>query len=349
VEKSNSKRKSIAATLLVFTASFFIHGSVGGFLSISSLLFLTYLLLKEKEVVKTDISGLVDKVLLDSEGSLDPISKYAALTYFIFLITSLLYYGVSLAPDHMLFIGLFGAALLKKTRTFIDDWIPYILLLISYDALRGVADRFGGRVIFQAPIFLEKLLFNGVLPTAWLQEKLLIPGVCSWLDQASIIFYMSHFMTLMVFSYFLWIQDRNRFKHFRAAVLVTSYMALITFLIIPVAPPWLAAEEGFINALEEVGASCTKIYTAFQTIYLMVNSNPVAAVPSLHLGYPWLIMIYAFKYYRWKSLPFFILPLGVGFSAVYMGEHYVVDLLAGIIYAHIGSWLVEEKLSEHLF
>jgi membrane-associated phospholipid phosphatase len=63
-------------------------------------------------------------------------------------------------------------------------------------------------------------------------------------------------------------------------------------------------------------------------------SNPVAAIPSLHAGFTLLIMLSLWKSARWWGrIPLAAYPLLMGFTLVYFAEHYVVDILAGWVYA----------------
>jgi membrane-associated phospholipid phosphatase len=80
----------------------------------------------------------------------------------------------------------------------------------------------------------------------------------------------------------------------------------------------------------------------YATIFNILQPNPFAAFPSLHATYPWLISMYAIKIKRIKALPILLLPVGVWFSAVYLGEHYIIDLIGGIAYSTFSFFLVEK-------
>ncbi len=60
------------------------------------------------------------------------------------------------------------------------------------------------------------------------------------------------------------------------------------------------------------------------------DTNPIAAMPSLHAGFPILCSILLWRLYRWKGIPFYLYTLSVLFAIVYSGDHYVTDVLAGL-------------------
>jgi membrane-associated phospholipid phosphatase len=64
----------------------------------------------------------------------------------------------------------------------------------------------------------------------------------------------------------------------------------------------------------------------------------------MHSALPLLISLFVIRIWRAKALPILIFPFGVWFSAVYLGEHYVVDVLGAIAYAVIAFVAVEKIL-----
>jgi membrane-associated phospholipid phosphatase len=64
------------------------------------------------------------------------------------------------------------------------------------------------------------------------------------------------------------------------------------------------------------------------------NANVFAAIPSLHSAYPLITVLYgSLSKKLWLHLGFVLFTIGVWFSAVYSGHHYVIDVLAGGICA----------------
>jgi membrane-associated phospholipid phosphatase len=60
----------------------------------------------------------------------------------------------------------------------------------------------------------------------------------------------------------------------------------------------------------------------------------VAAIPSLHAGYALLFSLYLWRMVpRWSRPVLAVYPVAMAFALVYTGEHYVVDCVAGWLYA----------------
>ena len=288
----------------------------------------------------------IDDIFRDKETALDPTSKIGLTVYLLALLYVLVRYNLRIAPDQIIFFGVFAAALMGKTRKFLSDWLPFVILIFAYDSMRGIADNIDFPVNYTPLIHLEKLIFLGNLPTIKLQEMFYTAGVTQWLDVLAMNVYFLHFTPAVIFAGYLWYKKNKLFLEFRNAMILVSYAALVTFLLYPAAPPWLSHEKGFIQEdLHRLRGEIETNYkpTSINTIYFLATSNTVAAMPSLHAAYPFLVFLYARKKWCGKGNIFILLPLSIGFSAVYMGEHYVIDLLAGFIYATVAYRIINGR------
>ncbi len=257
----------------------------------------------------------------------------------------MIWQGIGIAPDRYAFVLLLASLLIKKTRSFILDWIPFLFILLSYDFLRGFADNLNQRVNYQSLIDMEQWIFKSI-PAIELQNLLFNPKDLSLIDFTSSIFYFLHFALPLSFGFILWIYNRDFFKMFVTGILLLSYSAWVTFIIYPAAPPWLASQEGYIPKVYKVMDQTLAVFPdkwGLPTIYHQFNPNPVAAMPSLHAAYPLLVFLFALKFFRLKALPFFLYVLAAWFAIVYLGEHYIVDIIAGSLYA-ILFYFIASKL-----
>ena len=117
------------------------------------------------------------------------------------------------------------------------------------------------------------------------------------------------------------------------------------------APPWYEFNSAFTSSytgplVQRVLVSSVDVnlgIPVYKTLFDFLGGNLFAAFPSMHSAMPWLVFLFAFKIWRWKALPVVIIPVGTWFSAVYLGEHYFVDVLGGIAYA-TGAFIAVETL-----
>ena len=81
-------------------------------------------------------------------------------------------------------------------------------------------------------------------------------------------------------------------------------------------------------------------------LYNNFNPNAVAAVPSLHAAYPLLVLLFAVEFFGKKGLIFIPYVIGCWLSIVYLGEHYVADIILGVIYT-ITVYYFTNRISNH--
>ncbi len=270
--------------------------------------------------------------------------KYHQLTIFLFVIyiismtAFMIWEGIGIAPDRYVFGLLLGSLLVRRTRAFLLDWIPFLFILLAYDFLRGLVGNVVSRAHVVELINLERWLFGGQIPTLWLQARLYTPGQIHWYDFIATIFYFLHFALPLGFGFLLWLDNRSRFRQFVLALLLLSYGGWITYVVYPATPPWLASKEGYLPEVHKILDQSLSIFPDkfnLPTIYHNFDPNPVAAMPSMHAAYPLLVFLFALQFFGLRALLFLPYVLGVWFSVVYLGEHYVIDVIGGILYASV--------------
>jgi len=267
------------------------------------------------------------------------------IAYLAVVVVLMVLKNVSITPDRFIIFLFFGAVIIGRAGSFIKDWVPFLALLLGYEMLRGFADDKGLRVQVESLVNIERGIF-GFIPTEKLQALLYTAGKISWYDYLAVTVYFLHFPLPLITAFFLWLKDKAQFNRFIIALLVLSFAGFVTFLLLPAAPPWYATEQGLIKTEKIINIIIAQIGWSWNLSYFYnsLNPNPVAAVPSLHAAYPWLTFLALRNYSKrigWFFLPF---PILVWFSIVYLGEHYVIDAIAGVIYAQ-AAFLVVYKFS----
>ena len=253
--------------------------------------------------------------------------------------------GVPTSRDMIyLWLGLGMAAftatdLRRSVPRLILDWTPLVAILFLYDFLRGYADGmlFHAREVPQ--IKLEAAIFGKPIPTVWLQQHLWHGGDhMRWWDYASYGVYITHFVATPLILALLWTFAHDRFARYASMVCALALTGFATYVLYPAVPPWMAAQNGAIGpTTRTVGVVWRHIPIAhFSSVFENGQhyANNVAAMPSLHAAYALLATLAVWRLVpRWARVLLAIYPLAMTFALVYSGEHYVVDCIAGWVYA----------------
>lgn len=257
------------------------------------------------------------------------------IVYVIAVSVYMIWHRAWFAPDQFFAFAIIGTLLIGRIKQFLHDWIPMLLFLFGYEYLRGIVPALTKSAHIFPMIRADKLLF-GSLPTITLQSNLFHAYSIHWYDYVAVTLYISHFVVPMVIAFVFWLYDRPLFRDYAAGLLLLSYMAFFTYIIFPAMPPWMASTEGYIPPLAKIMDQVLASFAhpiSVPSVYQFFGANLVAAVPSLHAAYPWIIFLFLRK--RIKAWSVIALPyvLGVWFAVVYLGEHYAIDVVIGIAYA----------------
>ena len=269
-----------------------------------------------------------------------------SVVYLSILFGVMLWRGISIEPEWVVLALLLIAVALGRGRTFLTDWLPFLLLFFAYEAMRGFAAKTGF-----APHDLsgmETALFGATLPTVVLQHQFYNPNQVGWQDLVAMFFYFMHFPLPILVGFIFWLRSRDHYHRFIAALLLMCFIAFITYLFWPSAPPWYEFSATRVPPGEVVhkiiNETVDKLWGKnyiVTPLYSKLNPNQFAAFPSLHAAFPMLAAVYAWSRYRWLSGVLIVWSCCLVASIVYLGEHYVVDAVAGLAYVILAALLVE--------
>jgi membrane-associated phospholipid phosphatase len=239
----------------------------------------------------------------------------------------------------------------KRVPRLVVDWGPFVALLLIYDLLRGFADGlvFHAREVPQ--IRLETALFGTPAPTVWLQSHLWHgANDIRWWDYVSWFTYLTHFLVTLIAAAALWVFAHDRFRRYAWMVVTLTLASFLTYVLYPAVPPWMAAQQGNFGESNRIVPIVWRHVPVAHFDVLFEHgvhyANNVAAMPSLHAAYALLFTLFFWSIVPWWIRPLLaVYPIAMAFALVYMGEHYVVDCLAGWLYA-AGAFVVVNAVFE---
>lgn len=223
-----------------------------------------------------------------------------------------------------------------RARYFLAGIVPYASAWFVFSFLRSFADE----TLFAKTLNLEVLnferwLFNGEIPTIRLQAQFYEANSLEWWDYYFTFIHWSYFLVPHGLAVWIWLRNKREFQHYLAAMTMTLFLGLVIYFVIPTNPPWMAPEaidspvapvvqRIMGNIAESIGGG---LYAAGYQI--VGESNPIAAMPSLHFAVTFLLVWAARgKELAWEIAAWFY-SLSMGAALVYMGEHYIIDLIVG--------------------
>jgi membrane-associated phospholipid phosphatase len=280
-------------------------------------------------------------------GPADPRARFlkpgalliGSLVYLAVIFGVMLWRGISIEPEWVVLALLVIAIAMGRGLTFIADWGPFLLLFFAYEAMRGFAAKTGF-----APhdlSGLERAVFGGSLPTMELQRAFYVPGTVSVQDVVALFFYFMHFPLPIVVGFVFWLRSRDHYHRFIAALLLMCFLAFVTYLFWPTAPPWYELPKEVVKINDQTVRALWDGQYYVSDIYQSFNPNRFAAFPSLHAAFPALAAVYAWRRYRVLGAVLALWSVAVLLAIVYLGEHYAVDAFAGYAYVAIAAVLVE--------
>jgi hypothetical protein len=257
--------------------------------------------------------------------------------------------GHGVSPVAILMMGVCFAIWQEWGGRSVRDWGLVLVCFLGYAAGANALPDIGVDVHFTPQIDAERFLFLGHLPTIWLQEHL--HHGTGALEVFSILMYLSHFVVPGLLASLIWLYWPGRgFGDLLFGILLVSLLGEITFFLAPTAPPWMAGDMGYIPHVDHVirqGLYDLGLDSVADRKDAAGSYNLVAAVPSLHAAWPviGLLVIRKHGLPHWLFGAQALQALGVAFAVVYAGEHYAVDVMAGVLYALVAWWILGRLLA----
>jgi hypothetical protein len=229
----------------------------------------------------------------------------------------------------------------ERSKRLFLGLLPFGVLGLVYDAMRFVKDvgvsteRVHLCDLRAIDMRIASANVGGARGTVhdWLQAHDSLP-----LDLLFAVPYGTFLFVAIAFAIYLYVKDYQRMRVFGWVFLLVNLVGFATYHLYPAAPPWyfhahgcsvdLAAHASEGPKLARVDAFLGMHY--FRDFYGRA-SDVYGAVPSLHVAYPLLIMLFGWPVLR---LPGRVLAsvflLLMCTAAVYLDHHWIVDVVAGL-------------------
>lgn len=238
-------------------------------------------------------------------------------------------------------VGLCVAMRRSRTRDVAACGLQMWAYVAAYKSPHDRPAEQARRVHVDYPIAIDRALGLGELPTARLQHRLARVGAAGpeWrtLDKVLVWAHWSWFAVPHGTLVYIMLRHPKRFD--RAATLTYAVFDIgaMIYWVLPTAPPWyVPAEEEHAqrHRMIEVRRMMVEYGEMFWRdgwgpLYSVLGGNPLAAMPSLHFATSVMAALLLGESGPVAGAIGWTYASTLGFALVYLGEHYVADLLGG--------------------
>jgi membrane-associated phospholipid phosphatase len=240
-----------------------------------------------------------------------------------------------------------------RPRTHVRDVALFALQMwgfaVAHELPYDDPEALRRRLRIRYPIQVDRVLGAGELPNVRLQRALSRPGEATKLDRLLSAVHWAWFLQPHASLLYILVRDPDRFPRAARQLAATYDIGCALYFLAPTAPPWWAAEEGYVD--EELGRAREPPPGAgpspqlrrlmvdvgeevwgpriWPKLYDSLGGNPWAAMPSLHFATSLLSAVLLAESGTAPGAAGWGYAITLGFALVYLGEHYVTDLIAG--------------------
>ncbi len=199
------------------------------------------------------------------------------------------------------------------------------------------------RVLVDYPIVVDRAIGLGEIPSVRLQRAYHRPGAFTTTEAVLAWAHWLWFIVPHASVAYVLIRRPESFPRAAAIMYATFDVGASFYWLIPTAPPWYAEEQGRFGDPAE-GPHVRRLMAdygehfwgdAWERLYSVFGGNPLAAMPSLHFATSTMASVLLAETGAGAGAVGWAYTATLGAALVFLGEHYVADLLAGAALAAV--------------
>jgi hypothetical protein len=218
----------------------------------------------------------------------------------------------------------FARAQATRTRWWIEALVIAWLCWV-YDMTTNLAPLRLHLALVHAESILALERSLGIAPELsldrWLEgHRTLALAVSDYYDNA-------HFIVTLGLLGWLWWRRADLYRPLRNTLVLANVIAFVVFWLYPVAPPRMLRSDGFSDIV-----AASHAFGSWHTGALASAANQLAAMPSLHIAWAaWCtVVVWRLTRRAWLRALAVLYPCMTAFAVLATGNHYVLDVLAGL-------------------
>jgi membrane-associated phospholipid phosphatase len=213
-------------------------------------------------------------------------------------------------------------------------WIGFYVV---YQVARGAADHSVALAFENGQRVIDAQRALGSMIELPLQRFVESSSVL--IQATSYTYWLSQFAVVGIALLYVYFKAHERFFGFRNTLILANLIGLVGYVSFPTAPPRMFPQAGFDDTLARHAA------VSHESSLVAFTSNPYAAMPSLHSADALIVGVVMALVVRstWAKALWLAWPAWVWFSVMATGNHFWLDIAAGIAVAGIAAAFVHRS------
>ncbi|KAG0198391.1 Aureobasidin resistance protein Aur1 [Mortierella sp. GBA30] len=277
---------------------------------------------------------------------------------FLFVLFSFCYYIMDKPVWFKLPIALGAVGLLipRKTRQFMLPFLAIAAWLILFYCCRYIPAEWRPHIFTSVLPALENILYGGNISELLAESTSPLKDLLAWMPYGVLHFALP-FVTAGLIVYF---GPAGTLPVFARTFGYMNLAGVLTQILFPCAPPWYETNYGALEpatyAMPGSPGGLARVDDILGTnMYKSTfTASPLVfgAFPSLHSACAWQLAFFLVFIFGPRSIPFAVgYVFWIWWATMYLGHHYVVDLVGGAGFAvvafFIGSFFLPSVLPQH--
>ena len=217
---------------------------------------------------------------------------------------------------------------LSRVRWVLGQVLVVVVGIFVYFRIRGITDASVDVARAHADDIVSLERWLGIDVEGTVQAP--VAASQSLATAANWVYVWGHWPVILTTMVWLVWQHRDAFRRLRDGMLVSGFLGMAVFVSYPVAPPRLF-DRGLVDTVTESSE-------AYRYLQPPAFVNQYAAMPSLHAGWDLLVglaVLGAAASFGLKAVAA-LMPTLMVWAVVATANHYVLDVVAGVVLALIG-------------
>jgi membrane-associated phospholipid phosphatase len=206
---------------------------------------------------------------------------------------------------------------------------------VAYEAARGLAAGSRAEALDNAHRVLRLEQHLGSAFELDLQRPVLRSENLVLLQAVNWTYWLSQFVVVMIAIVWIYLRRPDAYPRLRNTIIVANTIGLAGYVLFPLAPPRLLPGHEFVDTLARTEP------LNHRTGIVELFANPYAAMPSLHAADALIVgaALGAVVRPRILRITFSLWPVWVSYALLASGNHFWLDIAAGVALAAFAGWL----------